>query len=302
MRGGLLALLAIGATGGAKALVWPSGGTTVAPTNAGGGGDGPAAQHIGVGGFGELYVSAWLSAGRDSEDVLAPYYPEPVNLAQIESGVFWASRTATVEVSVEGEDYWSVVVAADVLRAGDGGAFEPAGIRFFGFGVVRDVDGFVATSLPAQVPPPPTIEVPERVIDGLERPGGELEAVAQALDHFFAALLAGSGDLERYLSPDAQLAAIAPAPFAETEVRSLGARPEAADPSRLLVRAEVVGRDGGGAGQVLSYTVTVRQRAGRWEVVELVPATPLVGVEAPAGAGDGRPETGSTSTSIEKED
>jgi hypothetical protein len=279
MRAGLVGLLAIGAVGGAKALLWPAAGATEAGDVAGGPGDGPGVTEvmpdIEVAGFGELYVAAWLSAGSDAEEVLAPYYPGPVNLTMVEPGAYWASRTATVSVIPEGEGYWSVTVAADVLRAGEEATFQPAGLWFFAFGVVRNSDGFVATTLPSQVPAPATLDLPERVVEDLERPGGELEPVGEALEGFFGALLAGSGDIERYLAPELSLTPIAPAPFAEAEVRSLGARPEAADPSRLLVRAEVAVSDADDRRLVMHYTVMVEQRAGRWEVAGLLPATPL---------------------------
>jgi len=102
-----------------------------------------------------------------------------------------------------------------------------------------------------------------------------LEPIALALDGFFDALLAGSGDLERYVSPQTSLSPIDPVPFVDTEVRSLGARPEVSEPDRALVRAEVVATDDTDNAQILQYTAVMSLRAERWEVAELVAASPI---------------------------
>ena len=264
----------IGLIGGAKALLFAPSATPAEPIAA----ETPvfdAPRDIGVGGFGELYISAWLGAGRSNAGVLAPYYSNGADLTAVTSGRFWAARTAVVSVEETEPDYWAVTVAADVLVADEEGVYQPGGIRYYTVGVVKADDGFGATGLPAQVPAPPTLEAPELVIEAMGPPSGELEPFAEALDGFFDALLAGSGDLERYVSPDTSIAAITPAPFVETEVRSLGARPEVADPTRHLVRVEVIATDGIGNVQILQYTAVMSERAERWEVVELVAASPV---------------------------
>ena len=283
MRALLVLLLVLGAAGGTKALVTspPPPGPTEAEIAAMTTVDVP--RDIGVGGFGELYVSAWLTAGRTTQEVIAAYYPTGVDFNQVNSGAFWAARTATVDVIDQGDNYWAVTVAADVLSNQEG-TFEAAGIRFYTFGVVKTDDGFVATTLPAQVPAPPTLALPELVIEFLNAPtSAEIEPIAEALGGFFRALLAGAGDIDRYVTPNTHLAPITPAPFATVEVRSLGARPEVEDPNRLLVRVEIRASDAAGNAQVMQYTVTVAQRAARWEVVELVAASPI-GPGADAGS------------------
>lgn len=230
---------------------------------------------MGVGGFGELYISAWLGAGRDNAAVIAPYYSNPVDFTRVNAGRLWAARTAVVSVEEVDSDYWAVTVAADVLVADEEGTYQPGGIRYYTIGIVKTADGFGASGLPAQVPAPPTLDAPELIINVLEHPAGDLVPIAEALDGFFDALLTGSGDLERYVSPDTSLAPITPAPFTNTKVRSLGARPEVADPSRHLVRAEVIASDAAGNAQILQYTAVMSLRAERWEVVELVAASPV---------------------------
>jgi hypothetical protein len=291
MRAGLLALLLIGAVGGASELLGSGNraaaeatATATAPQEPEPAGD------LGAGGFAELYVAAWLSAGRRSTEAIAPYYPEPVSLADAEAGRYRAARTSTLGLErAEGDDYWSVTVAADVVRTGEDGVEEPVGVRYYTVGVLGTGDGFVATTLPAQVPGPATLATPERAIEDLEAPEGELEAVGRALEGFFDALLTGSGDIERYVVPENQLTAIDPVPFETAEIESLGARPNVDDPTLMLVRVAVVATDSDGAGIVMHYTLTVQQRSERWEVVELMGATPL---GEQVAADDGEPAAG----------
>ena len=274
LRAVFFVALVVGLVGGTKALLSTSAAGTggVAATEV------PlieAPRDVGVGGFGELYIATWLGAGRSNAAVIAPYYSNPIDFTGVVAGRFWAARTAVVAVTEVDTDYWAVTVAADVLVADEEAVHRPGGIRFYTIGVVRTDEGFGASGLPAQVPAPATLESPELVIDVLEHPNGGLVPLAGALDGFFDALLAGSGDLERYVSPRTSIAAITPAPFTETEVRSLGARPEVGDPDRHLVRVEVFATDGVGNAQVLQYTAVVSLRAERWEVVELVAAPPV---------------------------
>lgn len=271
----LLAAMFIGLVGGTKALLFTSTAAPPAADAAVGEVMVEPARDIGVGGFGELYISAWLAAGRSNPAVIVPYYSEGADLTPVASGRFWASRTAVVAIEETEPGYWAVTVAADVLVADEDDVYQPGGIRYYTVGVTKTDTGFGATGLPAQVPAPPTVAAPELVIDDLSAPTGDLEPFAEALDGFFDALLAGSGDIERYIAPSTSIAAIAPPPFVETEVRSLGARPEVQDPSRHLVRVEVLATDGVGNAQILQYTAVMSERSQRWEVVELVAASPV---------------------------
>ena len=269
----MITALIVGAVGGAKALLTSTG--NAAPLALATEPIAKVPRDIGVGGFGELYISAWLGAGRGNATVIASYYSTPVDFTPVTAGGLWAARTAVVSIEEVDTDYWAVMVAADVLIAAEEGTYQPGGIRYYTVGVVKTAEGFAASGLPAQVPPPATLEAPELVIDVLEHPSGELEPIADALDGFFDALLAGSGDLERYVSPETSLTPITPAPFVDTTVRSLGARPEVADPNRHLVRAEVLATDATGNAQILQYTAVMSLRSERWEVSELVAATPI---------------------------
>lgn len=275
MRLVLLASLAVGVAGGTKALL-PTpdpadgeAGELLAPAPV------EIPRDLGVGGFAELYIAAWLGAGRDNADALTPYYSTPVDLIAVEAGRLWASRTTVVEVTEASDDYWAVTVAADVLVADEEGSYQPGGIRYYTVAIIETDAGFGAAGLPAQIPPPATLDAPELAIDVLQAPTGDLEPLAEALEGFFDAFLAGSGDLVRYVSPETSLAPISPPPFADTEVRAIGARPEVDDLNRYLVRVEIMATDPSGNSQILHYTVIIAQRARRWEVSELMAAPPL---------------------------
>lgn len=233
----------------------------------------PAAA-MGPEGFAELFVAAWLAAGEDQEEALAGFTSRRVGLAGVESGRLWAARTAAVAATQEAGDYWSVVVAAEVL-ADDSGGYVPAGLRYYGVGVAARDGGLVVADLPAQVPPPAALPPPPLAVDHLELPGGDLAAVAEAVRGFVGALLTGQGDLDRYVAPSAAVAAIDPPPFVEVKVERVGARPYDHPPGLYLIRAAVVATDSGRRRQRLVYSLDMAQRDGRWEVVEVLPAAPL---------------------------
>lgn len=266
---GLVAFSGI-AGGAALAMTMSRPGQAAAPVPV----DEPAGS-VGAEGFAELFVAAWLAAGEDHEEAVGGFTSRRVTLSGVESGRLWAARTAAVAASKQAEGYWSVVVAAEVLAADDSGGYRPAGLRYYAVGVASRDGGLVVADLPAQVPPPAALPPPQLAVDRLELPGGELGPVAEAVRGFVAALLTGQGDLDRYVAPTAAIAAIDPPPFSEVRVERVGARPYDHPAGVYLVRAAVVGTDGGGRTQRLAYSLDMVQRDGRWEVVELLPAAPL---------------------------
>ena len=153
------------------------------------------------------------------------------------------------------------MVAADVLVADEDGAYTPGGIRYYTMGIVKSDEGFGAEGSPLRSRPPRTLDAPDLVIAGLEPPSGDLEPIAGAVDGFLDALLAGKGDLERFVAPDTSLSPIDPAPFTDVEVMSIGARPEVDSPSRYFVRAQVAATDETDNTQILQYTIVMSQRA-----------------------------------------
>jgi hypothetical protein len=265
---GLWALVVLGGLGGLKSLVTPAARAAAHPPKA-------AAPTVGPEGFAELYVATYLSAGEGTEASLRPFYPEAVELREVTSGALYAARTTTVEATAMGERYWSVTVAADVLSS-DADGYRPLGNRYYQVAVAGSPNGgFVAASLPAQVPAPLVARPPALGTGSMEspRPG---DAVAEAVTRFAAAYLTGNGELVRYTAPDSNLEPVQPAPFTGVRLTRLGSRPlSGPDTGAQQVLAELRATDAAGRVAFLQYALELAPRAGRWEVRAVMPAPPL---------------------------
>jgi hypothetical protein len=227
-------------------------------------------------GFAEMFVSAYLGAGEENrKEALAPYYPpEALQRSDPNPATLYVARTATLAATEVDDGYWSITVGAEVLEPTAEGGYRPGGTRFYQVGVV-EVDGaLVATALPGQVPAPATAEAPELDVETFRRAVAD-EPTTVAMQRFFVALLAGDGELERYMAPGTGLRAVDPAPYAEVEVTRVAQRAlsEAQDSYRAAV--EVAVTDAAERTQVFHYALEVAMRDGRWEVTELLPAVPL---------------------------
>lgn len=227
---------------------------------------------VGVEGFAEVFVATFLGeAGRGTEEVLRPFYPVPVELREVTPGGVYVVRTATVAAEEQGSGYWAVTVAADVLTAVDG-EYRPGGWRYYTVGVAERDGRWVATGLPAQVPAPATGEDhPRLAVANLAAPRDEPQVAT--VERFLAALLAGEGDLDRYVAPGAQLRPIHPAPYTETRLARLGLAEQ--PDGGVLARVEVVAADPAGVAHRLHYSLALVERDGRWEVAAVHPAPPL---------------------------
>ena len=240
------------------------------------------ADTAGVEGFAELFVAAFLGAGEDSVEVLAPFLTDP-SLDGVTAGSWVATRTVSLGAREIGPGYHSVVVAAEVMAAdpespegdpesGQPSGWVPVGTRFYSVGVAETDTGPAATGLPTLIAAPTRTDPPEvsvRRLDGLDAAPGLEEMV----DRFLAAFLAGDGELARYTAPTAPIVAVQPAPFTGVEVLEAGLvdTPDGSGQVAVVVRAT----DAADRVQVLEYHLVVEQRDGRWEVSELLPAPPL---------------------------
>lgn len=233
---------------------------------------GPAVPPAGVAGWAELFVAAWLQAGEGDTGPLEALMGGPVRLDGQRPGGWHATRTAVVAAEPARGGVWAVTVAAELMGVADG-VWQPVGVVFYRVGVAQAPGGaLAATGLPAVVAAPPTARL-ETGMPRLASPAPVRDGpVGEALAGFFAALLAGDGDVTRYVSPDAGIAAVAPPPFTRVRVVRAGLRDR--DDGALLVNVEVAAQAAGGGVQVLQYGLVVAQREGRWEVTELLPAVP----------------------------
>jgi hypothetical protein len=264
----LWVLVAVGAMAGVAGLATRTTPATAAAVD-------PPAPSVAVEGFAELFVATYLGAGEeDRVRALAPFYPGATLQLERKLATLYVTRTATVAASEISEGYWSITVAAEVLEPAGEDAYRPGGTRFYQVGVVESDGALAATSLPGQVPAPATAEAPELGVEGFRRANSS-EPTTQAMQRFFAALVAGDGELDRYVAPGTGLRAVDPAPYASVEVERVALRSlnEAEDAYRALV--EVAATDAAERTQVFHYALELAMREGRWEVTELLPAVPL---------------------------
>ncbi|MFC9033683.1 conjugal transfer protein [Streptomyces arboris] len=261
-----------------------------------------AGSEDGAGGFAELFLSAYLTAGEGTEATLAPFLPTARDVVlDADAGSQTVERLAAVKVRRAGGGYWSVTVAALVkpasdeapgggrgAKSGSGGtqAAAQAGVlRYFQVPVKAGKGGaWSAVALPAEVGAPVQTQA-EVLAYGPSAPANGSDAAVQTLAGFFSAFLAGAGDLDRYLSPGTSLAPVSPPPYGRVEVVALaetgspsGAVPDAGvtqgQERQLLV--DVAATDVQGQKRPLVYAVSLVARDGRWEIAS-VEGAPVLG-------------------------
>lgn len=179
------------------------------------------------------------------------------------------ATTVAVASREVGHRYWAVTVASEV-RPAEASSFD-TDLWFFEVGVVHRLDGTAAVGTPAVVPQPqpPVVAFAGRAL-AVPRPGDPLVATAQS---FLAALLAGTGELSRYLSPGAAMSPVIPPPFTTVAVERTAA--VGAGPARVVLRVDALATTAAGAELRLLYELTLEQRGGRWEVRHLSGAPTL---------------------------
>ncbi|WP_405185796.1 conjugal transfer protein [Streptomyces anulatus] len=259
-------------------------------------------EGAGPGGFAELFLSAYLTAGEGTESTLAPFLPPARGVVlEADAGSQTVERLAAVKVRRAGGGYWSVTVAALVkpasgeapgggrgAKSGSGGtgAGAQAGVlRYFQVPVRAGKGGaWSAVALPAEVGAPVQRQA-EALAYGPSAPANGSDAAVQTLAGFFSAFLAGAGDLDRYLSPGTSLAPVSPPPYGRVEVVALaetgspsGAVPEAgvAQGQERQLLVDVSATDVQEQKRPLVYAVSLVARDGRWEIAA-VEGAPVLG-------------------------
>ncbi|WP_052499818.1 conjugal transfer protein [Streptomyces vietnamensis] len=304
---GALAYLSVPTTSAAPA---PKAAPT-APTASGG---------QGAAGFAVLFVAAYLSAGDGDEAKLAAYYPPAANL-QLEgvSGQHRGEQLTVVRLRQTDTAVWSVTVAARVIGAqpsatpsaqpGVSPSPEADPVRYFQVPVATapgagGATAYTALAMPAEVAGPERAKSPELVY-GAMRPALPSDPHTQAVTSFLTAYLTRAGaELDRYLAPGTRLAAPSPAPYSGIAVDQLavegetGGEPVVSVPGdgttlRLLVTLRATGQDG--VRLPLTYALTLKARAGRWEIASLDGA-PAVTSPTPAPSASGSPGPATTPT------
>lgn len=226
------------------------------------------------GGCAELTVAAWLAGDTD----LLSGVPEAAR-ARPEPGRRRAELTYTLSASQDTDpDRWVYLVAAQISeRESTEDRWRPAGTQFYTVTLAPAAGGcggWAPIALPARVAAPTLVAEESDYSIGLPVSGTPL---TETLSAFFAALLTGDGELERYTAPGVTITGFDPPPYAEVELVDVRAHvdtpldrsaqvPVDGTTARVLV---TVATDPDGADLPLSYPVTVTVRGGRWEVVAI---------------------------------
>ncbi|RKE03027.1 conjugal transfer protein [Streptomyces sp. TLI_171] len=304
-RIGVWAALLAGPLLGTAALLGGSSGASPArPTPAA---SVTAASGIGPAGFAQLYVQAYLAAGTGTENSLAPYYSGALALTN-PPGSRSASTTVVMASTQVSPGYWSVTVAADVVARPKGGPATDTGLHYFQVGIqatgptsaggpqqATGAVGYTATALPAEVAAPSTLR-PGSLAYGAFTLNSS-DPAQSTVSGFLAAYLTGTGQLGPYTTPGVAMSPVSPVPYSSITVAGIsdddprgssGSTAVPADDTLRRVLTQVNATSGAGTFP-LTYALTLRARAGRWEVYAVDPAPHLAvggAATAPSPAAD----------------
>lgn len=273
-RVGLWGLVALGAIGGLVGLLRPA----AEPAARGGDESASASVPPEMAGFAELATRTWIEASGDEDDAaVAALFAVNPSTAAGDSGRRRVGDTDTVGARRvgDGDDYWAVTVAAGVDEFGGDRRWRSAGRWFVEIGVVRDENGaLVAVGEPALVPAPAEpADEPRPAGGGLGVPSGDDEAMANTVEGFLSALVAGDGDVSRYVAPGVEMAPVTPAPFTQISLQRWSVT-ELSD-TEVRIRLTARGTSAAGVPRTVSYELGLKERAGRWEVRTLSGAPTL---------------------------
>lgn len=236
-----------------------------------------------VGEFAQRLVVDWLQTPRGEERRLDAYGLPSVSSRQPTAPQQAMNPAVTSSSEVE-PGFWSVTVGVTVIdpvvpdddAAAGEQREEPVDSgqrRYFQVAVEYSNGQLAAQALPAPVPSPPVV--------ASSRPGYRDRAtsgdpVFETVDGFLSALLAGAGDIDRYLAPGTVIDPVSPAPFAQvelTEVRVDDTRgtDNPADGDQLHALATATGHLAADQQLTVQYPLTMVARAGRWEITEIAP-------------------------------
>ncbi|WP_129787347.1 conjugal transfer protein [Promicromonospora panici] len=290
------ALLALALLAGPAALVWTALRPEPAPV-ATAGGAAVSAETAAASERAVELVETWLRADADDQQLIASLTSAPVGSLPQEGLTIRDSSVAQVEQAEDG--VWSVTVGVDVAEpapgstppasGGTGKADKEAEVplvwvrRYFQVPVLVDRTetewsgpnlAVTALALPSPVPgpaaaaEPPNLDYPETI--------SPTSGAGQSAAGFLTAMIAGEGEITRYLRPGTSISAITPAPYAAVTVTDIkGTHEVTEDPAdndgtHALITAELTRLDGDKT--TAQYVLTLRGRDGRWEVAGLEPA------------------------------
>ena len=269
-RLGLWGLVGVAAAGGLAGLVRPAT-PEAAPTVAQASGVPAAAT-----GFAEHALRRWLTATPDGAANLEATYLQSPDIPRATDGAQRVGSVTPISARQVDDGYWAVTLAAE-LESPDPATGTRRDVWYFELGVLQAGGSFIAAGPPAIVSAPRATDV-QRSPAALSTPEPNDEITA-SLDGFFRALLAGRGDVSRYLAPGTEISAVSPPPFVESAVTGQSVSELAAGGARA--RVEVEGTTAEGGDWTVAYEVLLTRRGGRWEVTALSGAPTLVERDEP---------------------
>lgn len=249
--------------------------------------------------FAGRFVTTWLSVNSDNaEDDLAGLVDVPDGADFPAEGML-ATDPTIADVAQVDVGTWTVTVAVTATPAG-----KSQGVRrFYRVPIVYDAGRVAALALPAPTAAPAMAETPSLTYPGDLNSG---DSAWRTVAGFLTALLAGKGDINRYLTPGSHVRPVTPVPFAGIRIRQLaaavdvGVQPAQApsDGERLELLVTVTGLTSadGAEGLSMQYALVLTGRDGRWEVTE-VEASP----QTENGLGDGSGELSDDGSPTEEE-
>lgn len=286
------ALLALALLAGPAALVWTALRPEAAPASAVAGSadtaQAAAAEERAI----EL-VETWLRADSDDQQLLASLTNAPVGSLPQEGLTIRDSSVAQTEQAED--DVWSVTVGVDVAEPAPGSTPPPATEgeeaevplvwvrRYFQVPVLVDRTetewsgphlAVTALALPAPIAgpaaaaEPPNLDYPETI--------SPTSAAGQSVAGFLSAMVAGDGEITRYLRPGTAISPVTPAPYSAVSVTDINGShevtedPADGDGTHALISAELTRLDGNTT--TAQYVLTLVARDGRWEVAGVEPA------------------------------
>lgn len=239
---------------------------------------------------------AWLEAKRGDEKALAEWVDVPgslpgdplfrvsepavASIEQVPASEIYpeslASSSEQPQSRVGSSDGYSILVSAWVAESESDA---PMSRRYFHVPVVFTEAGARAASVPSPVAAP---AVGTKVESNYSRTADRSHPMVVSAQQFLNAMLAGSGEIGRYTSPGVVVAPIDPPIASSVEVETVSTvddLPPASETvkdgqtSQVLITARL--RNEQSPGMSAQYALTMKARAGRWEVAAVDPAPQL---------------------------
>lgn len=251
-----------------------------------------APSGAGAGGFAAVFMQHWLRAGSGTETDLQPYMSNVPSLDNKPNSRYAAQPPIVLSSTQVRPGYWSVLLVVNEVAKDHTGKLKAAGTHWYRVSVAQagstgstpgsnDSTVFQVTSAPYEVPAPVAAgSLANSAYSDVAVPvSGPIGDTAQ---HFLDAYLTGNGEIERYTSPGVTIAPVTPPSASKVAVQTIAAIPLADDAQdgdtvpadgvtvHVLVQTTVTGS--GGSDIPMDYPLTLRSRAGRWEVLSLDPA------------------------------